>query len=360
LKLVVAALLVLQVVASVPSSKSFSTELEVVELDGSNGKMTWNYDAAQQRELIVYHREEGKDTKSIIFYNQGVEFLVIDDSCYTLSLKDKSIPTPSDRIASLGADKEIKYFNTVEGPVDPSLFEIPSSCSTEQVEGAICDGCMALGDKVITLGCNASSSAISHLCGTYAMVCQFMLDKICSGVCVMEECACDVCTKFELCSYEECANSTNSTSSSSSSSSTSTTSHHHTTTSSSSSSSSFSSLASHVDTKLFEQEKQESKQDTTIVQGGIFCDSCLSVAQQVINLGCNATSAEISNLCGSLFAEVCQQALDTLCSGACNIEDCANQSCCLFKLCSGSTCNSTLTIPPNHVSTDKGLVKLQL
>lgn len=53
-----------------------------------------------------------------------------------------------------------------------------------------------------------------------------------------------------------------------------------------------------------EEEKESNK-----VEGGIFCSSCLSVAQQVFNLGCNATSTEIANLCGNLFAGVCKQAL---------------------------------------------------
>ncbi len=45
------------------------------------------------------------------------------------------------------------------------------------------------------------------------------------------------------------------------------------------------------------------------VHDGIFCSSCISVGEQVINLGCNATSSEIANLCGNLFVGVCKTVL---------------------------------------------------
>jgi len=318
----VVALLVAQVL-SVPTSKSFTADIDVVEKDGSVGKVTWNYDARQNAESLIFHRGAGKVTTNVRLFAHKMEYLVIDDTCYALPLSEKSIPAPSARIADMSSNKAVlRWTSTIEGPVAADLFAIPAACMTSNnvEDGLFCEPCLTVGGSVINLGCNATAAEISTLCGdVFASVCKAVLVKACSGVCEIEECAADVCCLFDLCSGDTC-NSSNSTSG--------------------------------------VQESFDSVESSTEVGDGIFCPTCLTVSKEVVNLGCNATSTEISNLCGSLFEEVCKAVLETACSGVCTVEQCAVQSCCLFKLCSGDTCNSTLTaVPSTHVS---GLVELNL
>lgn len=318
-KLLVVALLVLQV-AAIPTSKSFTSQFEVVEVDGTMGKVTWNYDVKQQAESVIYHRVNGEDTVSVRRYTQGVEYLVVEGRCYTLPLTEKSIPSPASRAASFAQDGlKISWSEETTTPA-ASDFEVPSSCSAEQLkDGIFCSTCQSIGQQVINLGCNATSTEISNLCGSvFASVCKAVLEQACSGVCQIEECATEACCAFDLCDGNIC-NSTNTT-------------------------------MTHSNPPP-QEEKVESEQD------GIFCSTCEMIGQKVVGLGCNATSSEISNLCSSLFAGVCKQVLETLCTGTCTIEQCATQACCIADLCSGSSCNATLA---NASSNNNGLVELKL
>eukprot|EP00026_Physarum_polycephalum_P011553 Phypoly_transcript_11788.p1 GENE.Phypoly_transcript_11788~~Phypoly_transcript_11788.p1 ORF type:complete len:317 (+),score=50.49 Phypoly_transcript_11788:198-1148(+) len=294
--------LLFSIAFAVPSSKSFTTDVEVVEFDGSVGKVTWVYDATSHAERLIHHRQ-GVPTTNIRLYAQNVEYLVVENECYKLPL-DSAMPTPSERVASLSNDKALlRWINTVVGSVYPTSFAIPSSCASvdELGNGTFCPTCLSIGNQVVSLGCNASAQEIASLCGdVFASLCKQILVTLCDGTCQIETCAADACCLFDLCSGSPCNGSSSNT------------------------------------------ETEEAIFIDETVNDGVFCPSCLSVGASVISLGCNATAAEIANLCGNLFAPVCKSVLETACSGVCSIEACASQACCLFDLCSGSTCNSSI------------------
>jgi len=291
----------------IPSfAKAFSSDFSLTQADGSVGQITWTYDVTKKSEKLAFHRQGGYDTIDYRFYSLGVEYLVIEgaegDSCHLLPL-DNQMPTPTARASALTEDmKLIKWGKTVT-EISSSEFDLPASChGAKPMGGLLCSTCISVGNQVINLGCNATASEIANLCGDlFSGVCKTILDQVCTGACQLEDCAPQACCLVGLCTGDTC----NGTSSSSS--------------------------GSVVEEKA------------PIATGGIFCESCVSVGEQVINLGCNATADEIANLCGNAFEALCKQVLDTFCSNACELEDCAQDTCCLLDICSGSQCNSTST-----------------
>ncbi|KAJ5078283.1 mammalian ependymin-related protein [Anaeramoeba ignava] len=82
-----------------------------------------------------------------------------------------------------------------------------------------------------------------------------------------------------------------------------------------------------VDPAYFDKPAQCT--DTT----GLSCDACESLGEAAIELGCDASAAAISALCGP-FAELCEEAIDLACEGACSYEECAEKACCALGFCS--------------------------
>jgi len=303
------ALLFAQALA-VPAFKAFTADLAITQQDKSVAQVSWSYDLKQNAEKVVFHRQGGLNTVNYRLYSMGVEFLYIEgdkvDTCHLLPLSTTKIPSAISRSSIFTeGGSVVSWSNIRPGAVDAEEFAIPQSCAEQAAQGGLfCSTCISVGQQVVNLGCNATAGEIANLCGNlFAGVCKTVLDQLCSGACTLEECAQQACCLVDLCTGSTCNGSSSSGG------------------------------AAAVSDAVAMIEDNE--------QGGIFCDSCLSIGKEVIALGCNATSTEIAHLCGNVFASLCRSVLETFCSGACQLEACAQDTCCLFDLCSGTQCNST-------------------
>jgi len=292
-----------------PAFKAFTADLAITAQDKSISQVSWFTDVKQNAEKIVFHRQGGLNTVNYRLYSMGVEFLLIEgekgDSCHLLPMADKRIPSSISRSSIFTeAGQVVSWSNVRPGAVSAEEFELPQSCAEQAAQGGLfCSTCISVGQQVVNLGCNATAAEIANLCGNlFSGVCKAVLDQLCAGTCTLEECAQQACCLVDLCTGSSC----NSTSAA---------------------------MAVAPVAVIPAEDKAE----------GIFCDSCIAVGKQVISLGCNATTSEISKLCGNVFSALCKSVLETFCSGACQLEDCAADTCCLFDLCTGTQCASNST-----------------